>query len=203
MLKSIKTYIVNNTLIFDAIRWILENGYKGEIAIIRKEIASLDGKVLDLGCGTGIFAKYFNPLTYCGIDSNNNYIASALYKNKGYKFMHVDAQTLPFSDNHFDVCFVSGVFHHMNNQVSDIALREVSRVLKEKGKLFVWEDIETVNKWNIIGRIIHHYDEGDHIRTIDKYREMFNNVFFIEKEYFMRSGFMDYVVFHCDNTRHE
>lgn len=196
----LKNYIVNNTFIFDAIRWLLEDGYKGEIAIIQEQIVPLGGKILDLGCGTGIFAKFFNPLTYCGIDSNHNYIRSARYKNKSYNFLHMDAQILPFNDKHFDVCFVSGVFHHMDDNVSENVLKEIARVLKYKGKFFVWEDIETVRKWNVIGRIINHFDQGDYIRTTEKYIELFGKFFKIEKQYFMKSGFMDYIVFHCEKT---
>ena len=196
----LKNKIINNALIFDSMRWILEGGYKGEIAIIQKEIVPLGGKILDLGCGTGIFAKFFSPQNYCGVDSNNNYIKSAKYKNQRYIFLHTDAKTLPFNDTYFDVCFVSGVFHHMNDNVSENVLSEIDRVLKYKGKFFVWEDIETIRKWNMIGRIVNHLDEGDYIKTTEKYRDLFGGVFKIEKKYFMRSGFMDYIVFHCEKT---
>jgi len=199
-IMRVKNYILNNAFIFDAIRWILEDGYKGEIAIIQGEIVPLGGGILDLGCGTGIFAKYFDPLTYCGIDSNYNYIKRAKYKNKGYNFLHMDAQTMPFNDKHFDVCFVSGVFHHMDDNVSEKVLREIARVFKYKGRFFVWEDIKTLRKYNIIGRIIHHFDEGDYIRTKEKYGDLLGNFFKIEKQYFMQSGFMDYIVFHCEKT---
>ena len=181
--------------VFDGLRWILECGYSGHKQIIRDDISSGQGPVLDFGCGTGIYAKFFKQEEYTGVDLNEQYIRAAQVKFPGYRFIAMDGRRLVFPDGSFDRCFVSGVFHHLDDTVSDTVLREIKRVLKPGGLFVVWEDIPARSSLNFVGHLIHRLDEGRFIREPEAYGRLFKKHFTLTKEYGMRSGFMDYQVF--------
>jgi len=101
----------------------------------------LEGKLLDLGCGSKPYKKLFtNVADYIGLeyDSPRNRsigIADAFYDGKHF----------PFPDNHFDSILMTQVLEHVFNP--DQFLKEVNRVLKPTGAIlitvpFVWDEHE-------------------------------------------------------------
>lgn len=195
MIRGFVNVLAGCPPVFDCLRWILEWGYRGHKRIIRDDILSYQGRVLDFGCGTGIYAKFFKQSEYVGVDVNGKYIKAARLKFPGYQFIEMDGCCLVFPDGSFDRCFVSGVFHHLDDTISDRVLSEIKRVLKPGGLLVVWEDIRARSSFNFIGDVIHRLDEGQFIREPETYRRIFQKHFALEKEYGMQSGFMDYQVF--------
>lgn len=187
--------------LFDALRWVLEWGYTGHAAVIRKELVPVRGKVLDCGCGTGIFASHFLASDYTGVDLSEAYIRTACSKFKNHRFEIMNAENLRFADSYFDLCFISGVFHHLDPQTSERVLAEIARVLKQGGRFVVWEDIPSPQPWNFVGHFVHALDKGRYIRKPEEYRRLLDGRFGIEGEYLMRSGFMDYAVFKCVNRK--
>jgi ubiquinone/menaquinone biosynthesis C-methylase UbiE len=202
-MKHIKRFISklsNITKIFDTLRWILEAGYVGERGIIKRYLSSIQGSILDLGCGTGIFANMFNHEKYIGVDLNEKYIESAKQRCPNYKFMVSDATSLPFDDQYFSDCMVSGVLHHIDDSNSLKIIKEISRVLMPFGNLIIWEDTKDFSRWNFLLNLIHSLDEGQFIRNNSHYRQLLESSFVIEKEFKMRSGLMEYVAFHCKKS---
>lgn len=195
MIQKIVDRLAQSPKIFDFLRWTLEGGFVGHKKVIRDELQNGAGPVLDLGCGTGIFAPYFDPERYTGLDISEEYVHAAQRKYPKHRFQCANAEHLDFPDASFDACFVAGVFHHLDDALSARVLREIRRVLKPSGVFVVWEDIPSRASWNLIGHFVHAHDEGKHIRRPEGYRSLFEAHFRPEKEYFMRSGFMDYSVF--------
>jgi len=179
--------------LFDALRWMLEGGYRGHHGVIDRHLTSV-GRVLDLGCGTGIYASFFPPDSYVGADLNPAYIAAAAAKFPGHRFVVQDGTRTSFEDSEFDACMISGVLHHLDESQATQLLEEAARVVRPGGRVVVWEDIPA-SWWNALGHVIHRLDLGNHIRSPEGYRELLKPRFTIIESERMRSGAMDYQVF--------
>lgn len=180
---------------FDALRWILEAGYRGEKEVIRREGLRDRVRILDLGCGTGALAGAFEPAMYLGIDPNHQYIARARRLHPEHRFAVMDGCALALPSDTFGVVLISGVIHHIETERALDVLRETKRVLKVRaGRLVMWEDVPVRRSSNIVGRLIHRLDEGDHIRSDAEYIHLTEMVFGAVHSYPMSSGVCDYVV---------
>ncbi len=180
--------------VFDGLRWILEGGYRGHRAVIRKHLSDA-GRILDLGCGTGIYASCFAPESYLGADLSPEYVAAARRKFPGYRFEVQDACSTTYADGQFDACMISGVLHHLDDELASRMLGEGARITKRTGKVVIWEDVPARHRWNLIGHVIHRLDLGAYIRSPDDYRRLIEPSITVEISEPMRSGAMDYQVF--------
>lgn len=194
IIKKIINRLANDPSVFILLRRLLENNFRGIKSVIRKEMSIERGNILDVGCGTGEFSVFFNHKDYFGIDINEGYINYAIRKHKRI-FKVMDAQALEFADNSFDNVIVLGVFHHLSNDQSFRVLKEIKRVLRCYGKLFVIEDIHVRSRYNLIGKVLQILDKGDFIRNLDEYTELFSKYFDILRKYPTRNVFCDYHVF--------
>jgi SAM-dependent methyltransferase len=89
-------------------------------------------KVLDLGCGSGIFGKKFKEKfkkEVLGIDIVDKRVCQIPFKL-------YDGQTIPFPENYFDLVLISFVLHHTENPIS--ILKEAKRVGK---RIIIFEDL--------------------------------------------------------------
>lgn len=187
--------LASKPVVFDALRWILEAGYAGEKRILRQEKILEEGRVLDLGCGTGALTKLFDPKRYVGVDASATYIAHAKKTKPRHEFHVMDARRLALDPQSFDAVLISGVLHHLDDADAAQILSEVSRVLKPgTGRLVMWEDVPVRHSSNWIGRLVHYLDEGEHIRPATGYISMIKTPLRVEHHYFMSSGVCDYVV---------
>jgi SAM-dependent methyltransferase len=197
MLRGLVDALAARPRVFDALRWVLEGGYAGHLAVIEEQLRPASGAVLDIGCGTGVFATEFDPADYLGIDISLTYIRAAGRKDARHRFAVMDARRLELPDHSQQRCFISGMLHHLSDDDVDAVLRETVRVLVPSGRLVIWEDVPTRSSWNLVGRAIHALDLGDSIRSPEGYRRLIEPWFAIESEFPMQSGCMDYVVFRC------
>ena len=107
------------------------------------------GKILDLGCGNGRYSIPFakNKFECYGIDFSKNMINNSKesFKKNNLKatFKQGTLTKIPFKDDTFNYIICLASFHHLNKKEQSTSLKEMKRVLKPKGKLFiaVW------NKW--------------------------------------------------------
>jgi ubiquinone/menaquinone biosynthesis C-methylase UbiE len=98
----------------------------------------LTGKVLDAGCGSGFFSKYFVDKGCETIAMDNSKKALELTKELDERIIvkEGDVFNIPFKDEYFDVIFSDGLLEHYPNP-EDILL-EFRRVLKSTGKLMTF-----------------------------------------------------------------
>jgi len=104
--------------------------YFVDVAKIKKS-----DKVLEIGCGTGLFTGKVFDLTGADItatDLSEDLLKLAKAKNPNATFIVDDAMKMSFKDETFDVVFGSSVLHHLD---MDIALKEILRVLKKGGRM--------------------------------------------------------------------
>ncbi|MBU2562448.1 MAG: class I SAM-dependent methyltransferase [Nanoarchaeota archaeon] len=95
-------------------------------------------KVLDLGCGSGVFSKKllsFGAKKVKGIDLSEKLIEIAKKENPKVKFYVGDAQKTPFKNSEFDIVTSSLMVHYVKDLTR--LFREISRILKKEG-LFVF-----------------------------------------------------------------
>ena len=95
-------------------------------------------KVLDLGCGPGTSAHYFNSRDYIGIDIDQKYILAASEKLPSYRFLHTDFLALEknyIPESGFDLILAMGVFHHLPDDLLKKYLNMARNILSSKGIL--------------------------------------------------------------------
>ncbi len=94
----------------------------------------LRGKILDVGCGSKPYRRYFTVGEYVGLEiTGRNREADVFY----------DGKVFPFNDGEFDSVFSSEVLEHVFNPGE--FLSEINRVLKPGGLLlltvpFLWDE---------------------------------------------------------------
>lgn len=102
--------------------------------------------ILDVATGTGDLALALakvNPEKIIGLDISTGMLEKAKMKSKNaqlsqlIEFKEGDAENLPFEDNSFDVITVA--FGVRNFETLSKGLKELLRVLKPSGKLFILE----------------------------------------------------------------
>ncbi|MEO8146600.1 MAG: class I SAM-dependent methyltransferase [Bacteroidia bacterium] len=96
-------------------------------------------KVLEIGCGTGLFTRKFYNATKAditAIDISEDLLEEARKLLPEADFKVDDAMHLSFKDNTFEVVFGSSVLHHLE---FDASLNEIIRVLKPGGRMIFAE----------------------------------------------------------------
>ena len=100
----------------------------------------LSGRLLDVGCGSQPYRRYFPHLDYLGLD-----IDTAANRQAGIADHFYDGSRFPFEDSSFDSVLCNQVLEHVFNPQQ--FLSEIRRVLKPGGRLlltvpFVWDEHE-------------------------------------------------------------
>ncbi len=113
---------------------------KGLLQCIRSLGKNINGKTLDVGCGTKPYEKYFRSSEYIGLE-----IETTLNRERKKADIFYDGGAFPFKKGEFDSVVTNQVFEHVFNP-SDF-LNEVNKVLKKDGVLlltvpFVWDEHE-------------------------------------------------------------
>ena len=113
---------------------------KGLYQNVSKLITNLNGKLLDVGCGTKPYENICNVDEYIGleIDDEGN-------RQHNYADVFYDGKTIPFEDKSFDSILSNQVFEHVFNP--NQFLKEINRVTKMGGRFlitvpFVWDEHE-------------------------------------------------------------
>lgn len=98
-----------------------------------------DGKLLEIGVGTGNLASKFldNDYNIIGIDQSREMLAVAKEKYPKLKVRIGEFLKIPYENNTFDVIVSTYAFHHLNEQEKIIAIEEMIRVLKDDGVIVI------------------------------------------------------------------
>lgn len=108
----------------------------------------LSGRILEVGCGTGIlFADYPAGAEVTAIDSDADFLAVARDAAAGARaritLLRADAHVLPLADDVFDAVIVQLVLCSVDDSAR--ALREMVRVLRPGGRLYLYEHVLSAN----------------------------------------------------------
>ena len=99
------------------------------------------GRVLDLGCGNGFWAKELEKKAeeVIAIDAIKEFVDIAK-KKYGVDARQMDMHELKFREKYFDCVFATGVLEHLF--YPDKALSEIHRILKPEGHLLAFASID-------------------------------------------------------------
>ena len=104
-------------------------------------------RVLDFGCGTGVatghLAGQFPQAEVVGVDTSENALE---YAREHYGSDRVRFETLSdlARESGFDLCYVNGVFHHIEPERRVAAVESIRQGLRVGGRLALFEN----NPWN-------------------------------------------------------
>lgn len=105
-------------------------------------------QLLEVGCASGINASYVQvrDANYFGVDISPGMIDLARQyfpEQSGAKFQVADVCNLPFPDASFDAIWSVATLHHVPGRAKrEQAIKEMARVLKVGGKLYLFD-------WNL------------------------------------------------------
>ncbi len=146
------------------------------------------GVLLDIGCGRGC-NLYCRCEGVIGVDLNGALLTREVNKANYTLFVHCDAMNLPFNDKQFDYVVSSDFLEHVPFEDKKHFYGELSRVLKDNGKMAHYVTTDSLNPWF---KFAHRYPDlfrkylieeiGGHY-GLELPAELIKN---IEKEGFMR-----------------
>lgn len=116
-----------------------------------KRKLSLSGKnsgvsrILDLGCGIGASAEAleaeFPQATIIGVDSSQESITIARSRKlHKAEFLFGTAESMPLANASVDLVYCNGLIHHTIPEQRPALLRELLRVVRPKGQVFIFEN---------------------------------------------------------------
>jgi len=124
------------------LKWVMrEETFKRKL--IQRANIQPNMSVLDLGCGTGtltLMLKRAHPNTnVTGMDGDPDVLKIARDKSRGTDIQWDQglASSLPYPDSTFDRVVTSLVIHHLVTEDKRLAFKEIFRVLKPRGELYV------------------------------------------------------------------
>jgi cyclopropane fatty-acyl-phospholipid synthase-like methyltransferase len=144
-------------------------------------------KVLDFGCGTGLFAKCLTGLglRYCGYDIDRRLIsyASRLYGN--CKFIGTKDELV--KEAPFDLIIANCCFHHINDATVQDELRDIEKILDRNGTFMMIDILSNQNDDYFPRKAFRRLELGQQIRSFDDYRKNLEQYFRISRSDIVRS----------------
>lgn len=152
-----------------------DNGYSTPLCQAEDQVwvhlvqGMVGSKVADIGCGTGDFLKYFQPIEYAGLDISHQMVKAAQRKY-GREFMVANMHDLPLPDDCFDT--LVSIYGPMSYSPSPQALiQEFSRVVRPGGSLIVMPYTKRVEKGQRSSELDRKLLTGDYSTAINPYIE--------------------------------
>ncbi len=108
---------------------------------------------LDIGCGTGNYTVGLNNrgLQLIGVEPSDEMLRKARAKSSQVEWLKGKAENIPLSDQSIDGILGSLTIHHWTNL--ELGFRELSRVLKSKGRIVIF----TATPHQMKGYWLNHY----------------------------------------------
>lgn len=111
-------------------------------------------RILDFGCGTGSSAAYLSKVfpgsKVLGVDTSENALELATRRFNGEENIRFDVLDALSGERGFDLCYVSGVFHHIEPAERIDAVRRIFHSLAPGAHLAIFEN----NPWNPGARMV-------------------------------------------------
>jgi SAM-dependent methyltransferase len=132
-------------------------------------------RILDLGCGTGLFKKHVPDCEYTGIDNNPAYIDYARKRLQGL-FILGDIFDLQghLGGRVFDFAVINGVLHHLDDALLVRLLGTLPALLAPEGKIIIVYHIWSA-ALNPVNKFLVQHDRGAFSRSEPAYRKLFRD----------------------------
>ena len=187
--------VLESPLVYTVYQHVVRRGAVIERTLMREVQPGNGARVLDLGCGSGLYAGLFGAQSYLGIDVSVRYVGFAHRGNTGHRFGVMDVCNLALQAQSIDKVFAVGLFHHLSDREAARTIAEARRVLRPDGRLVVVDLIPPVSAYDMLGKMLVKADRGRHVRSTEGYRRLLSVAFDIRDEYHVRTGPYDLCVF--------
>jgi len=132
-------------------------------------------RVLDVGCGPGTNTPFFREADYLGIELNERYVRDARERH-GREFVVADAREYQPPEGHeFDFILLNSFLHHIDDENTGRILHRLHGALADGGHIHIL-DLELPERVSV-ARWLARNDRGDHPRPLERWRELFGEVF--------------------------
>jgi SAM-dependent methyltransferase len=131
-------------------------------------------RVLDVGCGPGTSAPYFEHCDYTGIDINPKYVEFARRRYRG-AFVVGDVTELRDQGERYDFILVNSVLHHLSDAETRGLLATLRAMVSDGGHLHVLELVTPPGPG--AARFLADHDRGAYNRSVDEWRALFDGLF--------------------------
>lgn len=105
--------------------------------------------VLDIACGYGRFAKYFDESVYTGVDFSQDFIEIAQENNKRHSFVRSRIEDLPFEDNQFEWGFGVSIKRMIIEQLGEDRWSTMEEELKRVCKNIIFLEYSDGNQGHL------------------------------------------------------
>lgn len=134
---------------------VVEHYLAKRVAFVRELMPS--GKILDVGCGTGVLAGRLAAAGYdvTGVDPSAGMLEHVGESGDGVEAVLGDATDLPFDEGTFDLTMCVAVMHHVADpEAVHRSLGEMVRVTRPGGLVLVWDHNPRNPYWkNLMARV--------------------------------------------------
>lgn len=149
-------------------RALTANKYEQKIYLINilNSINSQKGnKVLDFGCGTGLFATCFRKqkMAYYGYDVDKRLTSYASWLNKDFKFTASLDELMNVAP--FNLILANCCFHHISDEDIVIELGRLEKLLSIDGYFVMIDILKVEDDKDPLHRFFMMLEKGHHVRT--------------------------------------
>lgn len=111
--------------------WAYYPIYKRKTQLIHRLFMNIpkDSKIIDVGCGEGVFVENLKGNGYNILGIDKNYSSKDVIRGSIF--------SLPFKENQFDVVLCLDVIEHVNLTEQENSLKEIYRIIKPHGMLIM------------------------------------------------------------------
>jgi SAM-dependent methyltransferase len=179
-MMNFRERLLAHPVVYKSFKWlVLPDDVLGRLVAEHYTVAD-GGKVLDLGCGFGDFAPFFDTRSiYLGIDHNQAYIETARSRNANSTatFIMADVTDKVVLDHGpYDLIMMSGVLHHLPTETVRELTANVRPLLAPGGKFVAMEPVFDPDQ-RLSARLIIAADRGRFARDAEGYRSLFTSSF--------------------------
>jgi ubiquinone/menaquinone biosynthesis C-methylase UbiE len=129
--------------------------------------SAIPGLVLDVGGGTGLYRSICPPTwRYHCLDCDRAKIYGFKQRHAQDRAIRGSAMRLPLAEKTFDFCLMIFVAHHLSPADLQAALREIARVLRQNGRLFLADPVWNPANWR--GRCLWSLDQGSYKKSAEE-----------------------------------
>lgn len=171
---------------FDLPAWpynLLQKAVHGEYEWQRREIERFrknrPGKLIEIGCGTGLLSRFFEPGSYVGVDIDEDRIEHARTAHPEHEFEVLDLTKPGQIDlERFDLVLCHGCIHHIGDGGVHTILDNFRNAAHHRQRPVDFLLIEPVlprrKRFNLPGYILAKLDRGKFVRPLDQMVTLFN-----------------------------
>lgn len=163
------------------LQWLLFGpSHRALIRRIRAVVGDQPARILDVGCGTGVFAARIREAVpeakVWGVDLVSDMLTkgSARWRNHSAHVQPIqaDSERLPFAAGSFDIVTCANSFHHYPHQAQAVA--EMHRVLRPGGRLMIIDGYrDALWGWFIYDVCVAGVEGDVHHASARRFRDLF------------------------------